>query len=133
VHALHSWMSELDYAVEPEVECPDNDPNDAAFVQAIATIGDRDTIEEYVSCKMYPLVAGFGFESVPLGMTPVLKEETPLQLFVVGNIVAEHADHVLAEVEMEAEKVLGSFGPKEYDALRMTNISNGSHLKWVLE
>jgi hypothetical protein len=39
VFALHLWMSELDYAIEPKVECRDNDPNDAAFVRAIATIG----------------------------------------------------------------------------------------------
>jgi hypothetical protein len=38
MHALHSWMSELDYAIEPEVECPDNYPNDDAFVRATATI-----------------------------------------------------------------------------------------------
>jgi hypothetical protein len=30
VYALHSWMGELDYAIEPEVECPDNDPNNVA-------------------------------------------------------------------------------------------------------
>jgi hypothetical protein len=34
---------------------------------------------------------------------------------------------------MEAEKVLGSFGPKEYDALCMVNIPNGGHLNRVLE
>jgi hypothetical protein len=67
VHALHSRMSMLDYAVEPEVECLDNDPNDTAFIQA------STTIEEYLACKMYPLAASFGFESVPLGMTPLLK------------------------------------------------------------
>jgi hypothetical protein len=38
VYALHSPMGELDYAVEPEVECPDNDPNDVAFIQTTATI-----------------------------------------------------------------------------------------------
>jgi hypothetical protein len=32
VHALHTWMSELDYPVRPEVECLDNNSNDAAFV-----------------------------------------------------------------------------------------------------
>jgi hypothetical protein len=74
-------MSKLDYAVEPKVECLDNDPNDAAFVQATATIGGRDAVEEYVECKMYPLAASTGFESVPLGMTPVSKVETPLPLF----------------------------------------------------
>jgi hypothetical protein len=39
MHALHSRMSELDYAIEPEVECPDNDPNDAAFVRVTTTSG----------------------------------------------------------------------------------------------
>jgi hypothetical protein len=70
-------MNELDYAVEPEVECLDNNPNNAAFMRATATIGGRDAVEEYVTCKMYPLAAGFGFDSVTLGTTPVLKVDTP--------------------------------------------------------
>jgi hypothetical protein len=90
VYALHSWMSELDYAIEPEVECPDNDPNDAAFVHAIATIGGRDAVKEYVVCKVYPLAVSFGFESAPLGTTPVSKVETPLPLFAMGTIAVEH-------------------------------------------
>jgi hypothetical protein len=133
MHALHSRMSELDYAIEPEVECPDNDPNDIVFVRATATIRGHDTIEEYVACKMYPLAVGFGFKSVPLGATLVSKVETPLPLFAVGNVAAEHVDHVLVEIETEAEKVLGSFGSKEYDAICMANIPNGSHLNRVLE
>jgi hypothetical protein len=39
----------------------------------------------------------------------------------------------LAEVEMEVEKVMGSFGPKEHDAIKMVNIPNGGHLNRVLE
>jgi hypothetical protein len=31
-------MHALDYTVEPEVECLDDDPNDAAFIQAMTTI-----------------------------------------------------------------------------------------------
>jgi hypothetical protein len=61
VHALHTWMSELDYVIEPEVEYLDNDPNDAAFVRATTTIGGRDAVEEYVACKMYSLAAVFAF------------------------------------------------------------------------
>jgi hypothetical protein len=124
VHALHSQMSELDYAIEPEVECPNNDPNDATFVLATTSIEGRDAVEEYVACKMYLLATGFDMKSVSLGMTPVLMVETPLPLFVVGDVAAEHADTVLAEIEMESKKVLGSFGPKEHDALRIANISN---------
>jgi hypothetical protein len=34
----------------------------------------------------------------------------------------------LAEVEMEADRVLGSIGLREYDALRMVNILNSDRL-----
>jgi hypothetical protein len=85
-------MSKLDYAIEPEVECLDNDPNDATFVRVTTTIGGRDAVEEYLACKICPLAASFGFESVPLGMTPVSKVESPLPLFDVGTIAAEHTD-----------------------------------------
>jgi hypothetical protein len=122
VYALHSWMSELYYTVEPEVECPNNNPNNAAFVRATTTIGGRDAVEEYVACKIYPLAASFGFESVPLGMTPVSKVETPLPLFIVGTIAVEHVDQFLVKVETKAGRVLGRFRPREYDALRVTNI-----------
>jgi hypothetical protein len=128
MYTLYSRMSELDYAVEPKVECPDNDPNDASFVRATATIGGRDAVEEYVACKMYPLATGFGFESVPLGMTPMSKVESPLLLFAMGAIAARLADQVLAEIEMEAERVVGSFGPREYDTLKMAIILNTGRL-----
>jgi hypothetical protein len=39
VYVLHSRMSTLDYMVEPEVECPDDDANDEAFICSTATIG----------------------------------------------------------------------------------------------
>jgi hypothetical protein len=82
---------------------------------------------------MYPLAAGFSFEKVPVGMTPVPKVENPLLLFAMGTVVMEYASNVLAEVEMEAEKVLGSFGPREYDALVAVNIPNGGRLNRVFE
>jgi hypothetical protein len=108
-------MSELDFAVEPEVECSDDDPNDAAFVQAIAAIRGRDVVEEYVACKMIPLAIGFGFKSMSVGMTLVSKVETCLPQFTMRTIAVEHADHFLVDVETDAERVLGSFGPREYD------------------
>jgi hypothetical protein len=119
VHALHSRMGVLDYAVEPEVECANYDPNDAAFIRATVAIGGRDVVEEYVACMMYPLGASFGFESVTLEATPMSKVETPLPVFVMGNVAVEHADHVLVEVDREVDEVLGSFRPKEHDALRI--------------
>jgi hypothetical protein len=132
VHAPHTRMSKLDYAIEPEVEHLDDDPNDAVFIQATATIGGCDAVKEYVVCKMYPLSIGFSFESVALGTTPVSKVETPLPLFIVGNVAIEYATSVLAEVETEAKKVLGSFRPKQYDALYKVNIPNSGCLNRVL-
>jgi hypothetical protein len=98
VHALHSWMSELDYSIEPDVECLDNDPNDAAFIRATATIRCRDAAEEYVACKMYLLAASFVFANVALGTMPMSKVETPLLIFAVENVAREHADRVLAKI-----------------------------------
>jgi hypothetical protein len=92
VHALHSWMSELDYSVEPDVECLDNDPNDAAYVQATATIKGCNAVEEYVACKMYPLVTSISFENMAIDTMPMSKVKTPLPLFVVENAAAEHTN-----------------------------------------
>jgi hypothetical protein len=71
VHVLHSQMSALDYTVEPEVECSDDDPNDAAFVRATTTIGGRDAVEEFVAYKMFPLASSFSFKDTLVGTTPI--------------------------------------------------------------
>jgi hypothetical protein len=118
----------LDYAVEPEVQCPDDDPNDAAFVRATATFEGRDAIEEYVACKTYPLEVETALRLFVVGTIAVLKVETALRLFAVGTIAAEHANRVLAKIETKAERVMGSFGPREYGALMAANIPNGGHL-----
>jgi hypothetical protein len=78
-------MGELDYALESEVECMNNDPNDVAFVRATATIRGRDVVEEYVACKIYPLAASFGFESAPLGTTPHVEGGDCLAIICCGN------------------------------------------------
>jgi hypothetical protein len=133
MYTLHSWMSELDYTVELEVECSDNDPSDVSFLQATTTIGGHDVVDEYVAWKIYLLVASFGSEMVPLGTTPVSKVESPLPVFAMGTIAMERADHFLVVVEMEVESVLGSFRPREYDALRVVNIPKGGHLNHILD
>jgi hypothetical protein len=121
-------MGELDYAVEPEVQCSDDDPNDAAFVRATATFEGRDAIEEYVACKTYPLEVETALRLFAVGTIAVSKVETALRLFAVGTIAAEHANRVLAKIETKAERVMGSFGPREYGALMAANIPNGAHL-----
>jgi hypothetical protein len=48
-------MSTLDFVVEPNVECPDDDPNDVAFIRVTATIGGQVAVEEFVACNVTSL------------------------------------------------------------------------------
>jgi hypothetical protein len=73
VYTLHSLMSALDYTVEPEVECPKGDANDAAIVLATTIIRGQDNVEEFMACRMYPLTSSFGFSDMTIGMMPVSK------------------------------------------------------------
>jgi hypothetical protein len=121
-------MHALDYTVEKEVECPEDDANDTTFIWATATIGGWDAIEEFVACKMYPLASSFGFSGVSVSTTPVSKIQTLLPLFPIETVFVENSHRVLAEVEIEAERILGSFSPKEHDALEMEKLLNGGRL-----
>jgi hypothetical protein len=73
VYTLHSLMSALDYTVEPEVECPKGDANDAAIVLATTIIRGQDNVEEFMASRMYPLTSSFGFSDMTIGMMPVSK------------------------------------------------------------
>jgi hypothetical protein len=86
IYILHLRMSALDYTVEPEVECPDDDPNYTTFVQATTTIGGRDTVEEFVAYKIFPLASCFNFKDVTVDATPMSKIQTVLPLFPVEPV-----------------------------------------------
>jgi hypothetical protein len=111
VYVLHSRMSTLDYIIELEVECHDDDANDATFVRAIAIIGGRDTVEEFMASKMYPLAVGFGLHGVAIDTTSMLKVQTPLPLFLIEAVPMGDASRVLEKVETEVERFLGSIRP----------------------
>jgi hypothetical protein len=123
----------LDYTVEPEVECPDKDVNDATFVWGTIAIGGREAVEESVAYGMYPLASRFGFRDVTIGTTAVSKVETPLTVFLVEPVSMEDVGRFLVKVEMDAKKILGSFRPKEYDALVTAKLLNNGHLNRVFE
>jgi hypothetical protein len=104
--------------VKSDVGCLDDDPNNVAFIHMTATIGGQDAVEEFVACKMYPLAYGFSFKDVVVGTIPVMKVRTPLLVFPVGIVSVEGASHLLAEIETEAERMLGSIRLKEYGHCR---------------
>jgi hypothetical protein len=82
---------------------------------------------------MYHLAVGFGFHGMVVDTTPVSKVWMPLPLFPIGVIPARDVSRVLAEVETEAERFLGSFGSKDYDALSSAKLPNGGCLNRVFE
>jgi hypothetical protein len=73
VYALHSSMTPLDFSTEPLFDCADDDCGDAAFVRNTSLIGGQDTIEEYLACRMFLLLASFGFGEIADGETPISK------------------------------------------------------------
>jgi hypothetical protein len=96
-------MRALDYEVEPLVECLDSDVNDAAFVQAMAMIGARDAVEEFLACGLYPLSPSFGFRDVMNGTTVVSKVVVHLPVFPMEPVSAESVPHFLVKIETDAE------------------------------
>jgi hypothetical protein len=105
--------------VELEVEFSDSDANDA--------------VEEFLACGMYPLASSFDFRDMTICTTVVFKVETPLPLFPVEPVSTEDAGHFLAKVETDAEKILGSFGPKGHDVLMTVKLLNDGCLNRVFE
>jgi hypothetical protein len=111
----------------------DSNINDVAFVQATTMIGGRDIIKEFLACRMYPLLVGFGFKNVTDGTTAMSKVVVPLPVFPVEPILMENVHHFLAKVETEPERILGSYGPKEHDACIAVKLPNGGRLSRVFE
>jgi hypothetical protein len=81
---------------------------------------------------MYPLASSFRFRDMTIGMIVMSKVQTPLPLFPIEVVSTKNTGHFLAKIETDAERILGTFGPKEYDALRMVKLLNGGHLNRVL-
>jgi hypothetical protein len=126
-------MNVLDYEVEPLVDCVDTDMNVVAFIRATTMIRHRDAVKDFLACGMYPFSAGFGFKGVTDGTTTVLKVVVPLLVFPVESVSVENTHHFLAKVEVDAERILGSYGPKEHEACIAVKLPNGGRLNRVFE
>jgi hypothetical protein len=101
--------------------------NDVTFVRVTLTIGGCDAVKEFVAYVMYSLASSFDFRDVTVGTTAESKVKIPLPIFLVEPVAAKDAGHFLAKVETDAARILGSFRPKEHDALMTRKAS-----KWCL-
>jgi hypothetical protein len=84
-----------------------------------------------MACQMYPIATSFGFSGVIIDTMLVSKVQMSLLLSPIETVSAENGHRVLGEVETEAKRILGSFRPKEYDALKMADLPNGGRLNLV--
>jgi hypothetical protein len=79
------------------------------------------------------VLVGFGFRDVATGTMTVSTVVTPLSDFPVETILAEGANHFLAMVETDAEKVLGSYASREHGACMAAKLPNGGRLNRVFD
>jgi hypothetical protein len=76
---------------------------------------------------------GFCFKGVAIGMTVVSKVEMPLPIFLLEAISAEEARRFPVKVKTDAERILGSYGPREHDACVIVKLPNSGCLNYVFE
>jgi hypothetical protein len=107
IYALHSYMTGLDFLTEPPFECPDGEAGDVAFVKDTCTIGSRDTMEEYMACRLFPLSVSFNLGEIADGETSVLKLAIPMPEFPVARRPEETNDGFRVRVELAAVNVVG--------------------------
>jgi hypothetical protein len=85
-YLLRSTMTLLDCLNDSPFECSLEDADVAAFVEATSTIGSRDTLEEFLTCGIWPLgdTCNFGVE---IRETPLLKVMVPMPMvtWVIGT------------------------------------------------
>jgi hypothetical protein len=88
-------------------------------------IGDRDAVEEFIACGMYPLAVGAGIDRVAMRMTLVLKLKVTLPKYAAIRKDDNVDDaRFLASVELESEGIVGSYTKPEHDAC-LAHMRNG--------
>jgi hypothetical protein len=104
---LHSYMTELEYLMEPPYNCTDDDVNDKGFVHATTRIGGHDAIEEFMPVK---------FGEVVEAKAPISKVVAPLPKFVATKRDGEGDEQFVLKVAERADKLVGRYTQKENQA-----------------
>jgi hypothetical protein len=64
------------------------------------------------------------------GTIAVSKVVVPLPVFPVNQVAVESDSHFLVKIEMNFERIIGSYEPKEHEAFVLVKVANGSHLNF---
>jgi hypothetical protein len=106
IFALHSYMTRLDFMMEPSFKCPDDDTGDVALIKAAHTSGGRDAVEKYMACGIFPLLASFNLGEIADRETLVSKLAIPLQEFPVARCLKEVNHGFWVKVELVAVNIV---------------------------
>jgi hypothetical protein len=132
IFTLHSYMTRLDFVMEPSFQCPDDEAGEVAFIKATRAIGGRDAVEEYMACGLFPLSASFSLGEIAEGETLVLKLAVPLPKFPVARRPEEMNYGFWAKVELAAVHVLGRYARGEH-MVWVESVPNGGRVNKVFE
>jgi hypothetical protein len=122
VYALHSYMTDLCFVIDPPFDCPDEDVSDATFV----------TVEEYVACGFVPLSASFDVGKIVDGETPVSRLPAPMSDFPIVELPEETNGQFRARVELAVANFVGRYTPGEHKAC-VEALPNGGRVNRVFE
>jgi hypothetical protein len=125
-------MSALRFSTKPSYDCSGEDLSNDALIWSSKCIRGRDSVEEFVSCGVWPLAAGVNFEQVKVGSTPILKLKVPLPRFLLSHEDDEDDVKFLERVEQEARVIMGSYTCTEHEAC-IAGLQNNGRLNRVLE
>jgi hypothetical protein len=95
-------------------------------------ISECDAIEEFLACGIYPPAADFSFGEVAEALIAVSKVMAPLLDFRIVRVDGGDHAQFLAKVELEAERIVGSYDPREHEAC-IKLLPNGSYLNQAFE
>jgi hypothetical protein len=125
-------MSALNFCSKPSVLDSAQDLNDDAFVWASQNIRGQDTVEEFVSCGIWPLSTGVDFAHVKVDSTPVSQLKILLPRFPLSHDDGEDDAQLLARVEQKARNIVGGYMRVEHED-HIANPPNNGRLNHVLE
>jgi hypothetical protein len=110
-----SYMKGLDFVMELPFELPDEDAGDMAFVKAARTIGDPDSLEQYMACGLFPLSASFSIGKIADSETPMSKLAMPMPEFPIVRLPEETNDGFRGRVELDVVNIIGRYAHGEHD------------------
>jgi hypothetical protein len=109
------------------INCSDSDTGDVAFVKSTGFIRGWDVVEEYVACRLYPLLASVSFREVVDGVAPASKLKLSLPKFHIVRSDEEVDIKFLARVELEAENVVSNYSRPDHEGC-VKFLPNGGRL-----